>query len=83
MFVFWKYDLFPYVLHAEIEKENEDGSVVPKGYDMKIRNGIIKTDAEAARMIAELKELEEKREEMLNSFNEQARSIVDLRNDTH
>lgn len=29
---FWKYDLFPYLLYAEVVREAEDGRVVVAGY---------------------------------------------------
>ncbi len=32
LYAFWKYDLCPYMLGAEIEKFTELGNIVPKGY---------------------------------------------------
>lgn len=33
MWAFWKYDIFPYVLSAEIIQQNTNGRVKVKGYD--------------------------------------------------
>ncbi len=33
LMAFWKYDLFPYMLCGEIERFNDNGTIVPKGYN--------------------------------------------------
>lgn len=78
MVVFWKYDLFPYVLWAEVEEECKDGGIIPKGYRgyIKTYNYVLHTDAKAKKIIDRLEELKGERKEVEDRTYEEAKSLI-------
>mgnify|MGYP001564615327 CR=1 FL=1 len=73
-FAFWKYDLFPYILGGEIKLIKDNGWVEIKGYDgFCFRQIKIVSLKEGLEIYNKLEELKNKRQDMLELFDEKLR----------
>lgn len=77
LFAFWsvKYDLFPFVLGAEITKWRENGTICAKGYDGMHFTPLKVLPLEAGlKLKQKLEELQNERQIALGQFNKQWRA---------
>jgi hypothetical protein len=78
-YIFWKYDLFPHVLWAEVEKM-EDGKFYLKGWQGAYRTKntclAILSEAEAQRFIQLFTAIKNGRDKVLDEFDISVKSIL-------
>jgi len=75
LWAFWRYDLYPYCLGAEVVQTNDDGSVYCKGWDnSKIYPSLLVPGKPGEQLLEELKSLKAQYRARKNDLAKQFRS---------